>query len=259
MNLSVRHQSGDFPQDLLWTQTLLVSLVIHAVGLWLATTWLQKSVHKSDMQPQVIEVEVVERAASAPVDPPATKPKPVLPPSAVRRSAPSLQPQPMKKVLTPPKRPMQAQLRSPAGSQVEPAPPMLLAPKAEQGDQENQRHEEQKAKSTVIMADESSSVNLDRTIDLRRAYQQQLKELIEKHKQYPLMARKGGQQGRVVVEFSINTTGTLASAQVTLSSGHTLLDRAALKAVRAVAVFPKPPVAIPEDSRFQVAISFTLE
>ena len=263
MGLSARHQPGDFPQDLLWKQTLLVSLVIHAVGLWTATTWWQKSVLNADLQPQVIEVEVVERAVSSPavpsVVPPAAKSQAVVPPPAARRAAPSVKPQPIKKVSPPATRQMQVQQQSPAEAQVEPVPAVLLAPHAEQGDQLIQRREEQRREPTAIAADESASVNLDRTIDLRRAYQQQLKELIEKHKQYPLMARKGRQQGRVVIEFSINTTGTLVSVQVAQSSGHTLLDRAALKAVRAVAVFPEPPAALSGDSRFQIAISFTLE
>jgi TonB family protein len=259
MTLSASHQPGDFPQDLLWKQTLLVSLVVHAMGLWLATTWWQKSVQKADLQPQVIEVEVVERAESATAASPAAKLKPVVPPAAVRRSAPSVQPQPMKKVPPPTKRQVQVPQQSQTESQMEPVPAVLLAPHAEQGDQLDQRHEEQRPEPKAIAADESASVNLDSTIDLRRAYQQQLKELIEKHKQYPLMARKGRQQGRVVIEFSINTTGTLVSAQVAQSSGQTLLDRAALKAVRAVAVFPEPPAALSGDSRFQIAISFTLE
>ncbi len=110
-----------------------------------------------------------------------------------------------------------------------------------------------------IMIEVSPEIIRDRTIDIRKAYTQQLKELIERQKQYPVLARKGRQQGRVVIEFSINTTGALDFVEVAQSSGHTLLDRAALKAVRAVDIFPEPPAALPKNSSFQIAISFKLE
>jgi protein TonB len=47
--------------------------------------------------------------------------------------------------------------------------------------------------------------------------------------------------GRVVVAFALDRAGHLLSAGVEQSSGQVLLDRAALRALRAAAPFPAPP------------------
>ena len=90
------------------------------------------------------------------------------------------------------------------------------------------------------------------------AYKLQIKGLIEREKRYPLTARKGRQQGTVTVVFQLNSFGTLVSSDVARSSGHRLLDRAALKAVRAVGQFPSLPAELSEKTLFQVDIEFTL-
>jgi protein TonB len=49
---------------------------------------------------------------------------------------------------------------------------------------------------------------------------------------YPLAARRRGQEGRVLLTVVVDRTGVVAEARVSESSGHRLLDRSALKAVR---------------------------
>lgn len=49
---------------------------------------------------------------------------------------------------------------------------------------------------------------------------------------YPLAARRAGQEGRVLLTVVVDRTGAVAEARVSESSGHRLLDRSALKAVR---------------------------
>lgn len=48
---------------------------------------------------------------------------------------------------------------------------------------------------------------------------------------YPLAARRRGMEGRVVIEVRVDRHGEVATATVAVSSGHRLLDRAALGAV----------------------------
>jgi protein TonB len=90
-------------------------------------------------------------------------------------------------------------------------------------------------------------------------YQGQIKELIEKKKRYPLTARKGRQQGRVTVVFQLDAPGNLIASHVANSSGSRLLDRAALKAVRAVGQFPVLPAELSEETQFQIDLQFTLK
>lgn len=64
---------------------------------------------------------------------------------------------------------------------------------------------------------------------------------IRKRLCYPILARKNGWQGTVVVSFVINQDGTVRELQVVRSSGIAILDKNALKTVQQAGPFPKPP------------------
>lgn len=59
---------------------------------------------------------------------------------------------------------------------------------------------------------------------------------------YPTMARRQGWHGQVQVRFIILLSGEIDDLQIISSSGHSLLDRQALQAVKIAAPFPVPPV-----------------
>ncbi|HMM19328.1 MAG TPA: TonB family protein [Selenomonadales bacterium] len=61
---------------------------------------------------------------------------------------------------------------------------------------------------------------------------------IEKRKDYPYMARRRGQEGRVIVTVRLTAAGELAGEQIVRSSGVAALDEAALLLVRKVCPFP---------------------
>lgn len=58
---------------------------------------------------------------------------------------------------------------------------------------------------------------------------------------YPLMARRQGWSGQVMVEFTILMTGKIRDLKVVESSGFSILDQQALRAVEAAEPFPAPP------------------
>jgi TonB family protein len=64
---------------------------------------------------------------------------------------------------------------------------------------------------------------------------------IEKLKRYPVLARRRGIEGKVVVAFTITKQGEVKEAVITRSSGFALLDKAALNSVRKAAPFPYLP------------------
>ena len=258
MPFATRHRAAFPSQEELWKQPLLLSLIIHAALLWVATMWWQKSYREFKQPPQVIEVEVVKRAVPVPVAPLVARPEPVRPAPKVRPSAPPAQPQPKEMAVIPPRRQAPTQRQAPAASQADPVQAVPVSATGEMG-QLDERPAAQDNMATKTTLEASPAVSLERTIDIEKAYQQQLKELIERHKQYPLIARKGRQQGRVVVVFSLHKTGEMGSVQVTQSSGHRLLDRAAIQAVRSVDKFPALPEGLPEDTKFRISINFSLE
>jgi protein TonB len=64
---------------------------------------------------------------------------------------------------------------------------------------------------------------------------------IERHKEYPDIARVRDMEGSVTLRFVITAQGGVKGAEVVKSSRHTLLDTAALRAVTDAAPFPEPP------------------
>lgn len=74
-----------------------------------------------------------------------------------------------------------------------------------------------------------------------------IRAAIEKAKTYPILARKKKIEGTVITEFAINAKGFPENVRVRKSSGHEILDSAALNIISKAAPFPqiKEPVEIP--------------
>lgn len=75
----------------------------------------------------------------------------------------------------------------------------------------------------------------------KQDYMEMVRLRIESRKKYPPSARSGHIEGRVKVRFKITSEGHAAAVEVAESSGHQVLDQAALKAVSDAAPFPKAP------------------
>lgn len=106
----------------------------------------------------------------------------------------------------------------------------------------------------------SASQTGSRVTDARRGYLALLKNRIEQHREYPVSARKGQQEGSVLVAFSLSRDGSLLQARVARTSGIPLLDAAALRAVRGAGRFPPVPEVLEgSEVTFEVPIRFTLK
>lgn len=69
-----------------------------------------------------------------------------------------------------------------------------------------------------------------------------IKESIRKNMVYPLVARKNGWQGRVLVSFVICLDGRVEEIRIEESSGFALLDKNAIDIIKRSAPFASPPV-----------------
>lgn len=65
--------------------------------------------------------------------------------------------------------------------------------------------------------------------------------MIETNKRYPLIARRQHWEGKVGVRFTINSSLKVEDIKVVSSSGHQILDRAAISAIESASPFPAPP------------------
>jgi protein TonB len=61
---------------------------------------------------------------------------------------------------------------------------------------------------------------------------------------YPAPAIKAGTKGTVELGFTILIDGSVQNVQITLSSGHEILDNAAIETIYAAAPFRPPPVEL---------------
>lgn len=77
--------------------------------------------------------------------------------------------------------------------------------------------------------------------DASLRYLEMVRLKIEKYKDYPGTARARQIEGSVTVRFVITLKGGVRAVEIAKSSQHNLLDKAALRAVKAAAPFPKPP------------------
>lgn len=93
----------------------------------------------------------------------------------------------------------------------------------------------------------------------RARYLAVVRGMIEKFKEYPVMARRGRMEGTVVVRFVLVRSGVVREAAVIRSSGSGLLDAAALRAVRSAGGFPPVPAEIAgSDITMEVPLIFRL-
>ncbi|MBW2108567.1 MAG: energy transducer TonB [Deltaproteobacteria bacterium] len=76
---------------------------------------------------------------------------------------------------------------------------------------------------------------------ISHSYLEMVRLKIERHKRYPGSARARQIEGCVTIRFVITPEGHAQTVQVVKTSGYRMLDKAALRAVKDAAPFPKPP------------------
>ncbi|MFZ5758860.1 MAG: energy transducer TonB [Thermodesulfobacteriota bacterium] len=94
----------------------------------------------------------------------------------------------------------------------------------------------------------------------KESYLHDIRQRIERSRQYPLPARRRGEEGRVTVAFALDHDGNLESVDLASSCRHRRLNQAALAAVRQAAPFPAPPAGIfPAPLALSVELVFSLQ
>lgn len=76
--------------------------------------------------------------------------------------------------------------------------------------------------------------------------------------EYPLIARRRGQQGSVLLNITVSPTGRATKVSLQQSSGFELLDQAALKAVKTWNFEPARVGAMAVESKIEVPVRFKL-
>jgi protein TonB len=91
-------------------------------------------------------------------------------------------------------------------------------------------------------------------------YRGRVREKLVSNKFYPNMAKRFRFEGVVTFAFTLSRDGQASGLRVLKSSGHALLDKAALRTVELSVPFEKfPPLITAQTMDFQFPISFTLD
>lgn len=94
---------------------------------------------------------------------------------------------------------------------------------------------------------------------IEKSYTALIRGMIDQQKEYPLMARKSGAEGTVYVKFVLGRDGRLKRAEVSRTSGRSILDRAAINAVTRINRFPAFPESMEgAELNFELPLAYKL-
>lgn len=96
------------------------------------------------------------------------------------------------------------------------------------------------------------------SLDWQDGYLASLAGRLERHKIYPVAARRLGLEGEALVQLRLDHNGEVESVQILQSTGHRMLDDAILRMVREAQPLPAPRIDPGEVFESVVPVRFTL-
>ena len=119
---------------------------------------------------------------------------------------------------------------------------------------------QQPARTSTAKPSASHSAPRPGSQSAKPGYYKLILERLERLKKYPSRARRRGQQGTVVLSFTLNRDGSLKHYRITQSSGAKSLDLEVKKLILRATPFPAIPKNISSDTlEVSVPISFSLQ
>jgi len=119
---------------------------------------------------------------------------------------------------------------------------------------QNNKSIEDPSRPTFSLTDESRRVALEESFLRERL--SVISNIVQRHINYPPIARRMGWEGKVLVSFVLEPNGEIRELKVLKSCGYEVLDKEALDAIRrSYRDFPKPPVSVV----VKLPIAFRLE
>ena len=230
------------PEDRLFTQVVIASLLLHAVTFAVLLYYEERLRNEP---PRLIMADMVTLPSPEPKSlEVATPPAPVklpLPKTAVKTTAPT--PATVVRSASPPPAPAyQPVLMAPLGEAKDlgrpSVHPEMVVPVAPPPVRKPAQAPEAASSVAQTLSVKPASPDLTKA---RISYRAQIAALIDRNKEYPLFARKAGQQGTCSIRCTMMCDGTVKKVELVKSSGYDALDKAGLRAVNSVGKFPPPP------------------
>ena len=92
---------------------------------------------------------------------------------------------------------------------------------------------------------EEATISLDTKDAIYYPYAKVVKERIQQHWTYPVVARENYMQGNLIIIFRLEKNGNLVNSRITSSSGYQILDGSSLRSIELASPFPPFPDTIP--------------
>jgi protein TonB len=257
----------------------IASLAIHGVLVAAVAWWLAERSGPASVSATPVPLQLAMFQPPAPVEPPApaeaTPVQEASPPLAqpVPVQDEPVQEAPSPQVIPEPAPPPPPPMARPKPVKPKPSPPMAKPSKPAQPAVDPVRAQpvesapaaeppvtiQPPAPAPVLPPPAAQPVTPAPDPALEDGYRTRIRQAVDAHKHYPRMARRLGEEGRVVVAFTVEADGRLAEVRVVESSGSELLDEAALQAVRDAAPFPPFPAGIDRQRwDFTLPLAFSL-
>lgn len=90
------------------------------------------------------------------------------------------------------------------------------------------------------------------------SYMAKLRAWLARNMRYPASARSSGLEGAALVRFTIDENGRVLSASLARSSGHAVLDTAAVNMIKKGSPAPTPPMGSPPQTTITLTVDFVI-
>lgn len=136
---------------------------------------------------------------------------------------------------------------------------VATAPPSPQGVTE-ETEEAQEAQEAQVTKTQARQLSKRELRGLLRGYVNNLNQLMSVKKTYPRSAKRLKLEGKVFVHIVISSQGEIMSVRLARSSGHELLDKAAIAQVQKMGRVPSIPKQIDRSSlTFEVGLDYSLQ
>lgn len=219
------------PRNSHWVAAFVCAVAVHAVAM-VRLGWESTTPHRAE-DPGAQSITI----ALAP--PPAVKPEARTP--SPQQPAAIPEPEPLESAV---KKPEQEQQKAPEPErEPEPEEPETEAPT----DPQESREETAEPREETI--DPSAKQTADRVQagatggiqDAPPDYRAEVSAWLERHKEYPMSARRKAEQGMAMVSFTFDREGKILDYRLLRPTGHESLDRAVEEMLKRADPLPKMP------------------
>ena len=114
-------------------------------------------------------------------------------------------------------------------------------------------------KKIEVERKKENSLSKEERDGIWRKYTNSIQLKIAKAKSYPALAKRRGQEGKVILSFKLSRDGNVLDLKIERSAGYESLDQAALRAIKEGGPYPIIPKALSKKYAFlRIPISFVI-